>query len=78
MSTKIVRLEEEISSLQKICQDLDPYAPLSNEVKCELQRFGIYEFTDPFTITNQLLVTMEDAIEKLHNLRHQERKPFVQ
>lgn len=68
---KILYLEERIKKLGEICNDLNPYTPISPEFKLRLREFNILEFDDPFKITNALLILLEDSIDELHIL-----KPF--
>lgn len=65
----ILRLEARIKKLGDICNDLNPYAPVSDEFKKRLREFNIMEFEDPFKITNALLRLLEDSIDELHKLR---------
>lgn len=68
---KILYLEERIKKLGDICNDLNPYMPITAEFKLRLREFNILEFDDPFKITNALLILLEDSIDELHVL-----KPF--
>ncbi len=65
----VVRLEARIKKLGDICNELNPYAPVSDEFKKRLREFNIMEFEDPFKITNALLRLLEDSIDELHQLR---------
>lgn len=65
----IAALEARIKKLGDICQELNPYAPVSEEFKKRLREFHILEFDDPFKITNALLMLLEDSIDELHQLR---------
>lgn len=62
------KLEAKIKTLKRVCDTLDPYNEMSAEVKEELTNLGITDLDNPFTLTNQLLFQMENAIEELHNL----------
>lgn len=66
---KILSLESRIKKLGDICNELNPYQPLSNEFKLRLREFNIMEFEDPFKITNALLMLLEDSIDELHLLK---------
>lgn len=68
---KILYLEDRIKKLGGICTDLNPYAPIPEDFKLRLREFNILEFSDPFKITNALLILLEDTIDELHVL-----KPF--
>lgn len=68
---KIFYLEDRIKKLGDICNDLNPYIPIPDDFKLRLREFNIMEFSDPFKITNALLMLLEDTIDELHIL-----KPF--
>jgi hypothetical protein len=68
---KILYLENRIKKLGDICNSLNPYLPITEEFKMGLREFNIMEFSDPFKITNALLMLLEDSIDELHIL-----KPF--
>jgi hypothetical protein len=63
---KVKKLEERINKLSTICNQLNPYQPLDKEFQLRLKEFNIYEFDDPFKITNALLMLLEDSIDELH------------
>ncbi|MBT3586150.1 MAG: hypothetical protein HN509_14685 [Halobacteriovoraceae bacterium] len=65
---KIKHLAIKIKKLNKLCNQLDPYLPIPEDTQAELREFHITDFFDPFTITNKLLVLLEDSIEELHKL----------
>ena len=54
-------LEQRFKKLSSLCLELNPYLPLSPEIKEQLKEFHITEFHDPFTITNKLLVLLDEA-----------------
>ena len=68
---KILYLEARIKMLGEICSDLNPYQPIPHDFQQRLREFNILEFSDPFKITNALLILLEDTIDELHIL-----KPF--
>ncbi|MDD4972795.1 MAG: hypothetical protein PHY93_00510 [Bacteriovorax sp.] len=68
---KILYLEDRIKKLGEICTDLNPYMAIPEDFKLRLREFNIMEFSDPFKITNALLILLEDTIDELHIL-----KPF--
>jgi hypothetical protein len=68
---QIIVLEKKIALLNKICNEINPYQNLSDQMKTDLQSFGILDFSNPFKLTNTLVLLLEDAIEELHQL-----KPF--
>lgn len=66
---KIQHLENRIKKLGDICNELNPYLPVSPEFKMRLREFNIQEATDPFHVTNALLRLLEDTINELHLLK---------
>ncbi len=68
---KIEALEARIKILGDICSEINPYAEISNELKMKLMDYNILDLSDPFKVTNQLLMLLEDTIDELHIL-----KPF--
>lgn len=71
LQEKIEYLEARIKKLGDICSELNPYAPIPDELKMRLMDFNILDLSDPFKITNTLLVLLEDTIDELHII-----KPF--
>lgn len=71
LNEKISYLEARIKDLGEICQEIDPYQTVSDELKMRLLNYNILDLSDPFKITNQLLVLLEDTIDELHVI-----KPF--
>lgn len=69
LEEQILNLKKKISLLNNICNELNPYKPICNELKDKLNKFHIIDFEDPFIITNKLLVLLEDSIEELHSLQ---------
>jgi hypothetical protein len=74
--TKVLRpqeymldLEAKISELKDLCQNLDPYSPLSEITKSKLIKYGVEELDNPFAITNKLLLLLEDSISEQLKLR---------
>jgi hypothetical protein len=67
----IVELEAKIKKLSDICTELNPYEPISDDLKMRLMDLNILDFSDPFKITNTLLMLLEDTIDELHVI-----KPF--
>lgn len=65
-------LEKKIETLKMICDLLDPYNEISDQLKTELKNVGIAKFDNPFLITNQLLMMMEDSITELQELNKAE------
>lgn len=67
----VTHLEARIKKLSDICTELNPYEPISDSMKMRLMDFNILDFSDPFKITNTLLMLLEDTIDELHVI-----KPF--
>ena len=61
-------LQQQIETLRKLCDHINPYEDLSPQVQKQLQQFRIINLEDPFWITNQLLALLEDSIEELQRL----------
>lgn len=62
----IAELEARIKKLSDICTELNPYEPISESMKMRLLDLNILDFSDPFKITNTLLMLLEDTIDELH------------
>ncbi len=65
VETPTPELKKKATALKKLCQGLDPYAPLSALQKKKLTNLGVQNLEDPFQLTNQLLLLLEDALEEL-------------
>ncbi|MBH47162.1 MAG: hypothetical protein CME71_03225 [Halobacteriovorax sp.] len=61
-------LKSKVERLNELAGELDPYQPISQEIQEELKSLGILVLDDPFKLTNQLVVILEDATEQLHQL----------
>ena len=66
---RIKSLEKTIQELSILCKDLDPYATISKEHIKLLKKHKITDTKNPFTITNKLLLMIEDSIEELETLK---------
>lgn len=71
LQEKIDYLEARIKVLGDICSEINPYEEIPDELKMRLMDFNILELNDPFKVTNQLLLLLEDSIDELHII-----KPF--
>jgi hypothetical protein len=71
LQEKIDYLEARIKLLGDICTEINPYAPIPDELKMKLMDFNIVSLDDPFKVTNTLLMLLEDTIDELHVI-----KPF--
>lgn len=65
---KAMELKARIQKLGQLCNELNPYGAISDDHKKILMSYDILDFSDPFKITNQLLVLLEDSIDELHLL----------
>lgn len=59
-------LEAKVNELRKLCQEIDPYSPLSEDDIKLLAKYHIYDCFDPFALTNKLILALEDALEEWH------------
>ncbi len=71
LDEKVQELEARIKKLSDICTELNPYAPITDDLKMRLMDFHILDLSDPFKVTNTLLMLLEDTIDELHVI-----KPF--
>lgn len=71
LQEKINMLEARIKVLGDICSEINPYTEISDDLKMRLMDFNILELSDPFKVTNTLLMLLEDTIDELHII-----KPF--
>lgn len=58
-------LNNRASLLKEMCLKIDPYSPLQPREKEELQELGIKNIDDPFRLTNELILRMEDTLEEI-------------
>ncbi len=61
-----IELEKKIEKLNCFCLSFDPYKKIKKKDQNILKEFGILDFDNPFTITNQLVFKLENMIEELH------------
>lgn len=57
-------LQEKIKILNKLCHEIDPYREITEKQQAILSKFGVTKFSDPFEVTNHLVVALEDSIEE--------------
>lgn len=57
--------KERIKELRSLCFEVDPYSGISSDQIEQLKRYGITDFSNPFLITNQLLMLLDEAEEEL-------------
>ncbi|MCF8059355.1 MAG: hypothetical protein K9K67_08665 [Bacteriovoracaceae bacterium] len=58
-------LNARANSLKDLCLKIDPYSALTPEEQACLRGLGLNEFSDPFRLTNELILRMEDTIEEI-------------
>jgi len=64
-------LRQRAEVLKQLCLDLDPYSPLKDDQLHKLENLGLLglgdyrENLDPFRLTNQLILSMEDTLEEI-------------
>ncbi len=65
---RLVELRNKVLKLNAMAETLDPYKEIPLETQDELKSLGVLVLDDPFAITNQLVVILEDTVEELHKL----------
>ena len=55
--------EVDLDKLKVFMSEFDPYAPISNGNKKFLESLQIFDTSDPFHVTNQLISIVENLIE---------------
>ncbi len=65
---RMTELSSIIKELNSLCSELDPYQPLSNEMKKSLSKYGVFDEDNPFVITNKLVFILENSVEELIGL----------
>ena len=71
LQEKVLELEARIKVLGDICSEINPYTEIPDDLKMRLMNFNILDLSDPFKVTNTLLMLLEDTIDELHII-----KPF--
>lgn len=61
-------LEKRVKKLEMLCQEVDPFIPLTDELKHELSLFGIVTWRDPDHLTKQIILMFEDSVKELRDL----------
>ena len=62
---KISLLKNRVKILQDICDKIDPFQGISKEDRTILAQMGDFDYSNPYQLTNQLIVMMEDTLEEL-------------
>ncbi len=65
---KISLLKNRVKTLQDICDEIDPFSEISEKHRETLSRIGPFDFTDPYGLTNQLIMMTENTLEEIHDL----------
>lgn len=60
-------LTSKADQLKNICLNLDPYAPMSEAEVETLKSLGLKELEDPFRLTNELILRMENLLEEIES-----------
>jgi|GEM_PF-2967262 len=68
-SSNIAELEKTVGALTKLCQEINPFNPLTENERASLKMLEINPEENPYAITNQLILRLENSIEALENLR---------
>ena len=55
--------DQQLEELRKFCDSLNPYAPMSLEQKLRLSEYGITDLSNPFEVTNKLLLLLENNLQ---------------
>lgn len=58
-------LETRAKLISNLCEEINPYSELSKDAKDLLFFLGIVDYYDPFAITKELLLLLEETNEKL-------------
>lgn len=66
--------DEALAELRIFCDTFDPYKNMDLETKFRLQEYGIVELSNPFEITNKLLLLLENNLQYRIKLKSQEEK----
>ena len=61
-------LANQIKELKLLCDEMDPYGEIGQEHLEKLSKLGISDLNDPFSLTNRLILMLEDSIEELELL----------
>jgi hypothetical protein len=68
-SRNIAELEKQVEELTRLCQEINPFAPLSDKEGAILRDLAINPEDGPYAITNALIFRLENSIEELQTLR---------
>lgn len=69
----ISQLKSRAQLLRELCENLDPYSPLTREERNLLESLGVYDYEDPFQLTNELIMRMEDTLEEIMTRKNGEQ-----
>jgi hypothetical protein len=63
---KIENLQTRAKLISNLCEEINPYSELSKDARDLLFFLGIVDYYDPFAITKELLLLLEETNEKLY------------
>lgn len=64
-SLSLEELTTKADFLRQICLNLDPYSPMDKDQKETLLNLGLKDINDPFRVTNELIMQMENVLEEI-------------
>ena len=73
IENRVKLLTQRVEILNDLCTNLDPYKDIPVKFQEALGEFGIYETSDPFTVTNKLVILLEESIEELQKLEESKK-----
>jgi ribosomal protein L30/L7E len=71
-SLSLEELTTKADFLKQLCLNLDPYAPMDDEQKQTLLGLGLKDINDPFRVTNELIMQMENVLEEIQKRQNKE------
>ena len=66
----IDQLNRKAEILKELCLNIDPYKPFDEGTQEILTQLGIKDLDDPFRVTNQLILRMENVLEEIENRKN--------
>lgn len=64
------RLEKRVKKLENLCQEINPFIPISDDLKDKLSLVGIVHWRDPDHLTKQIILMFEDSVKELRDLQN--------
>lgn len=71
-------LNSRANTLKELCLSLDPYSTLKEEDREKLVELGCKEIEDPFRLTNELILKMEDTLEEIEERTKDQQTQLLQ